>query len=257
MGEGGAACVGWWGEVRVELREAAGRWCSSFVAEVQALRLAVKWLRENRPSSATVFSDSQALLRLLAGGGEGESEAVRNLIAEVLVLRREVGMRLVLQWVPGHVGLEGNEWADGEANRAWEGDQTDVGVEFACMKAAIGRMVRFTPVLSERERLVYGDGIRRERCGRWESVLLAQLRVGHCPKTSYWRQRVGLEEERPCRDCGEEEEKDHWLGCVRWERVREELGVRSVGGVVDPSVLGDERLILRFLRRCHAGWLGD
>ena len=250
-GEGGSACVRWWGMKKIELREAAGRWCNSFVTEARAMLMAVRWLRANRPASAVIFSDSQALLRWLAGGQEG-SELAEELREELRELKRESGIGLVIQWVPGHVGLEGNEWADREANGARKGDQARIPVELACSKAAIEKVGKPKPKLKEREQWVYGNGVKREVCSRRESVLLAQLRVGHCPRTRYWRQRIGLEEKRACEDCGEEEGKDHWLTCERWARMRFELGMNV--SVVNPSVLGDEGLTLRFLRRCYPAW---
>ena len=37
---------------------------------------------------------------------------------------------VVLQWVPSHVGLKGNEWADVEVGRAREEDQNSIGINF-------------------------------------------------------------------------------------------------------------------------------
>ena len=124
-------------------------------------------------------------------------------------------------------------------------------MEYECAKAVVRRALRFKPRLNERERLVYGDGISRGRWSRVESVLLAQLRVGHCSKTNYWRQRWGLEEGRPCGRCGEGEGKEHWLCCASLLNYRVGVGWEPNAG---PEVLGDEGAVLRFLRRAHPDW---
>ena len=124
-------------------------------------------------------------------------------------------------------------------------------MEYECAKAVVRRELGFKPSLHERERLVYGVGDIRGRWSREESVLLAQLRVGHCSKTSYWRQRWGLEEARPCGRCGEEEGKEHWLCCAGVLSDRVGVGWEPNAG---PEVLGDEGRVLRFLRRAYPQW---
>ena len=105
--------------------------------------------------------------------------------------------------------------------------------------------------MDERARRVYAEGVKRVDCSRGEAVTLAQLRVGQCSKTHYWRQNVGWEERRSCQDCGEDEDRDHWLCCVRWARERWEEGLGQGGEI---PALGDEGRVLRFLRRCHKEW---
>ena len=246
--DGGAACVGWFAGEEFVVREPAGCWCSSFVAEVRGMLLAVRCIRERCPRSAIVLSDSQALLRVVEGGAVPPNALVQRLLDELVAVRCELRVDLVIQWIPGHVGVEGNEWADREAGVASCEAQDGVSVEFECARMALRRATRYAPALDERLSTVYGGDLVRGECGRRESVLLAQLRAGHCPRTRYWRQRVGLEAVSACEACGEEESKDHWLLCDRWEGVRRELGI------FDLAAIRDEGRILRFLRRCHGEW---
>ena len=100
-------------------RAAVGRWCSSYVAEWRAMDLAVEVIKERRPRSVVVLTDSQALLRWLCEGGRVETSVlVARVVQGLADVRRELGTRVVLQWVPGHVGVRGNEWAGREANVA-------------------------------------------------------------------------------------------------------------------------------------------
>ena len=130
---GGSAAVVTRGDpsepVRLEVwRQKGRRVTSSFETEVSALLLAVGWLEENHASEpATICVDSQAALKavLNARSGEGEVAKVR---ARLSCLLRPV----TLQWVPGHVGVTGNEWADVEANAAAGRGAGAAGNEESC-----------------------------------------------------------------------------------------------------------------------------
>ena len=245
---GGAACVAEVGGEKVVRRRPAGRWCSSYAAEVCAMREAVELVAERRPRRALICTDSQALVVSLQSGRAGRVTEVEELKERMMVVSRE--SELVVQWVPAHAGVEGNEWADQEAKKAREESQEGVGVWMDAAKSVIKREVRYVPELDERAREVFlkkreGGGLSRR-----EQVLVTQLRAGHCPSTAYYRQRVGLQEEAVCERCGEEEGKDHWLWCVAVRRVRESCGLVNFF-----DLCGEGRLV-RFLRRAYPEWLG-
>ena len=69
-----------------------------------------------------------------------------------------------MRWVPGHAGVDGNEWADEEANVARGEDQDGCKVWFEAAKRRIGRMVGWRPE-------------QYERLSTAEQVVLAQLRT--------------------------------------------------------------------------------
>ena len=46
-----------------------------------------------------------------------------------------------------------------------------------------------------------------------------------------------MSEEVVCVDCGEDEEKDHWLQCTAKERPRRICGITEVGDLCDESAL--------------------
>lgn len=142
-------------------------------------------VREVQSSSVLMLKDSQPLVRVLGRGGAHRSELMQNLCRELVTLRRDCGVPCVIQWMPGHVGVLGNERADEEANRANVADQSDVAVEFNCMKA----FVAHTPQQDETASVVYSEAIEMNL-----SVVLAQLRAGHCPnhKSTYIELRLYL-----------------------------------------------------------------
>jgi ribonuclease HI len=244
--DGGSAAICWRGGEEEVLMEAAGTWCSSFISEVKAMRLAIRKIVEDGPRSAVVYTDSQALLRSLQNGKTHTSMDLESLKKELIDASEK--SKVVLQWIPSHVGTLGNERADSMANVARSLDQEDVELEWESVRSAVKRRMKFVPEMDDRMKEVYGSGIKRAECGRNSSVLLAQLRSGHCIKTRYYRKRIGVEESGECSDCGEEEDKDHVFGCERWRKEREEL---KVGG---KSVLRSEATALRYLHRVKPLW---
>ena len=88
---------------------------SSFETEVMALHLSTEWLAEQGDGGFTIIcSDSQAVLSALNGSCISD----RKGLAVVRSNLAQSNRRILLQWVPGHCGLIGNEWADAAAGEA-------------------------------------------------------------------------------------------------------------------------------------------
>lgn len=265
-------------------RRATGKWGSSFAAETMAMREGVELIAEKEPAKATICTDSQALVRRLKSrrvGTDREVEELRRRLGEVAESRK-----IRVQWVPGHIGIAGNEEADRRANEAREGNQEGVEIGLEAAKKTVYREICYQPKLEGRLAEVYGKGVSRKGdAKRREQVLLAQLRAGHCPRTAYYQKRIGMRDEAKCSRCGREEEKDHWALCeevrdvwISWRRAlererRERMGKAYVVSTCSECCkyptnpvtydcssvvghLGDEDLVGGFLRRAYPEWLG-
>ena len=85
--------------------------CSNYRAETQAHLTATETVTqlETRPKKVVLLTDSISVLQSLASGNR-EEYTLRNLIHSLnsMTLRTTA----VLQWIPAHIGIHGNEVAD-------------------------------------------------------------------------------------------------------------------------------------------------
>ncbi|KAJ8912991.1 hypothetical protein NQ315_002868, partial [Exocentrus adspersus] len=108
-------------------------------AEIHAIELCGRELEKRGPNciSIKMFSDSQAALKTL-GSYPCTSKAVWNCQQTVWVGRTN---RLTLVWIPGHVGLKGNEVADSLARRGatleFIGPEPVLGLSYSTARSVI------------------------------------------------------------------------------------------------------------------------
>ena len=95
---------------------------SIFTAELVAILMALNFFNDlyQPPMAVSVFSDSLSALQAIKHNSQSSREDVKEIVVvcHQLITR---GTDIVLQWVPSHVGVPGNESADRAAKQAARG----------------------------------------------------------------------------------------------------------------------------------------
>ncbi|KAF0290571.1 putative RNA-directed DNA polymerase from transposon BS [Amphibalanus amphitrite] len=142
---GAGALIVWPDDETAEIRTPAGRICSSYRAEMVALRAALNHLLEHPAHTedpVVICTDSQSALAALREGPAAQSSPLGSEIWDALRRLTTGGRRIHLQWVPSHCGLGGNEEADRLAGEAGALDQEDTMVDVRTIHRAAARDTR-------------------------------------------------------------------------------------------------------------------
>ena len=177
------------------------RWTSSYETEVAALLMATEFLEASEPEGISMIcTDSQVVLNALKGSEKSDDKGLAQLRAGLSRLRSPV----ILQWVPGHCGLVGNEWANKAAGES--AISTDVslpnlgGISFQSAKI-IKREIVDSPTIHLRTKAVFDGPRNSDPLSRPDAVLIAQLRSGHCRKLAAYRSVVDANSSPTCPHC--------------------------------------------------------
>ena len=91
---------------------------SIYTAELVAILKSVQWIENAQPGKYVIFSDS--LSSLVALDSQYSSSSRPNLLLEICSVLNQVNKKTLVEfaWIPSHVGIRGNEVADGLAKTA-------------------------------------------------------------------------------------------------------------------------------------------
>ena len=183
-----------------------GNFCTNYKAEVEALILAAETIHSRAGPNIQVVFLSDALSVLQAFNSSQLPQLER-------ALGRLCSLRTVLQWVPSHCGIRGNEQADKLAKAAAREEQPDHPVTFEERKSTIKALYR-PPSKSDDYHLL----------SREDQVTILRLRTGHNRLRRHLHRKMKAVPSPLC-PCGEaEQDSTHVLqDCRALQQLREEL----------------------------------
>ena len=222
-------------------RTAAGRHASSYAAELTAILSATRTLLRRTAAGAGEWThprvrvrfctDSRSALQAIATGPSTRSDSLFTATWTALTaLARRCDV--LLQWVPAHCGISGNEEADLQAASASDLEQRRVPVAFDAAQAVVKRTVRRRwldspqPEWHRRAAGSVPDLTTADSLPRADAVTVTQLRTGHCVLLRSYRHRIGLDPSPSCTDCGfdDPDTAEHFLLlCPAHHHLRQRL----------------------------------
>ena len=142
---------------------------SSFEEKHEAMKLALNWLADSdHTGTVLICSDSQAFLRAIGSCSESAFDLVSVLVKPQL-------LRTILQWLPGHCGIHGNELADQKTKEASGLDTAARPVSLPSAVSCIIQNILDSEVQLSRTAAVYADQLQQDRreVGVYDMILLA------------------------------------------------------------------------------------
>ncbi|XP_073984752.1 ribonuclease H1-like [Rhodnius prolixus] len=97
--------------MQFQLSVPVGKLASNFDAELHAIAIALEEVAKRDFCKTALLVDSQAAISAVTGYDDKDDIIIKKCRALIDRLLTQ-GKQVVLQWIPSHVGLQGNEEAD-------------------------------------------------------------------------------------------------------------------------------------------------
>ena len=173
----------------LEAASDTGKYCTNYDAEVKAIEQeaqAVIDLTDTNSEDVVFITDSRSVLDSLARHGEHNLRRKRYIILE--------HRRVMLQWIPAHCGIKGNEHADRLAKQGANMEQEKLPITLKQKKTIIKNMFRAKKIPDDYHTL--------DRAGQ---VTLIRLRTVHNRLNSHMHRNMNLVPS-PLFTCGTEDQ---------------------------------------------------
>ena len=201
---------------------------SIFTAEAKAISLALNYIKTHAIERAVICSDSLSVLQSLCNRNL-KSVPILKLLTQIHELRTS---EVVFCWVPGHIGITGNEKADRAAKSALSLDPCDFKVPFTDFKPLVSAFVVSKWQTAWNECITNKLHSIKPKLGEWppgykintrrDEVVITRLRIGHTHLThSYLLKR----EDQPfCFACDEPLTVHHiMIDCIDLQLTRDQF----------------------------------
>ena len=213
--DGGAGVFIKYTEGEAKLSYATGKYSTNYKAETMAMKNAAEELCRNsnkiKPNTV-ILTDALSVLQGLKNMKEKELDPLRR---ELMNLTTKT--KVVLQWIPAHCGIQGNEIADSLAKEGSGLEQTDRRTSYREAKAHIKRHSK-TRWLQNHKDFCKTDPFYK--LSREDQVIIFRMRTGHNRMNAHLK-RINLSQTDLC-PCGQAPmTSDHILqDCQNFTRLR-------------------------------------
>lgn len=233
-------------------------------AELEAIHMALQFIKNSSISAAVIMTDSKSGLTLVKTAKQNN---VRDeVIDSILQMARET--ETTLQWIPGHVNIKGNELADTLAKAALSQEETinnkmmihDAVSYFTNL--ADEQMqhwyVNYTAELGKgRKFFALQTAIRKDpwhkklQLNNEETRTLNRIFSGH-DYSKYGLHKMNLENDCMCETCDQIEDAKHLiLFCTKYENIRKKLdldGIHSIQEIFEDKNTETMKKVTKFLK---------
>ena len=97
------------------MKQSLPKEASIFTAEICAINLALKIISNNKAKKFIIYSDSISVLHSIKNQ-KLDNPLIVNLLNKLHALRQS--KKIIFCWIPGHMGIQGNDKADSLAKAA-------------------------------------------------------------------------------------------------------------------------------------------
>ena len=160
----------------IESETATGKHCTTYATEVKALSQgaqAILYIVGNHKEDVVFITDAKSVLDALAHHRKYE---LRVKLSKLIESRR-----VVLQWIPAHCGISGNEKADERAKRGANMQQKNLPITIKQKKTIINNMFQV--------KKIHDDNHKLDRAGQ---VILIRLCTGHNRLNAHMNKKMKL-----------------------------------------------------------------
>jgi len=195
-----------------------------YTAELIAIKQCLIWIQNMQGklkdgTEIVIFSDSKSALESI----KSEKSKLRpNLLLDIMDTITKLNSKIILVWIPAHVGLSGNEVADQLAKSALQHSKIDLNIKFEarelysmvdnyvlkCWQSEWTSSQSTTAYRSWHKSV--SNSIKHSENTRQHQVLITRLRLGACGLNHHLC-RIGCHDNGYCINCNVAETVEHFL----------------------------------------------